>query len=471
MPFIPHSAQDIQEMLATIEAANMEQLFDEIPAHLRVKNVLAIPESLTEMELGRLMRARAQQDNNLLCFIGAGAYEHHIPAAVWEVASRGEFMTAYTPYQAEASQGTLQLLYEYQTMMASLMALDVSNASMYDGATALAEAVLMAVRANRKNKLHRILLPRSVHPFYRQVVKTIIGQQNIQIDDIPFDINTGRISLAVLKEVAAETTTALVIPQPNFFGVLEEVDALTDWAYTKNVISIAVVNPLAMALLKPPGQWGKTGADIACGEGQPLGVPLASGGPYYGFLCCKKEFVRQLPGRIVGRTVDQEGKQGFVLTLQAREQHIRRAKATSNICTNQGLLVTASTIYMSLLGPKGLRQVAITSHQNAELLKEKLSTIEGVEVVFQSPRFHEWVIRLPKPVALVLRQLAERKMQGGFNLNSMYPELGECLLVCATETKTEEDIRKFVTLLTSILSSTNLLDKAEQGGAHAKTYL
>lgn len=471
MPFIPHSESDIKQMLATIGVANIEQLFEEIPVHLRVKNLPLIPDSLTEMELGRLMRARAEQDAGLLCFIGAGAYEHHIPAAVWSITSRGEFMTAYTPYQAEASQGTLQLLYEYQTMMASLMALDISNASMYDGATALAEAILMAVRLNRKNKSNRILLPRAIHPFYRDVVKTIVSQQGIEWVEIPYDKTTGCISLGALDEMAKNEVTALVIPQPNFFGALEEVDALTDWAHAKHALAIAVVNPLAMALLKAPGQWGKSGADIACGEGQPLGVPLASGGPYYGFLCCKKDLVRQLPGRVVGRTVDIEGQQGFVLTMQAREQHIRRAKATSNICTNQGLLVTASTIYMSLMGPNGLRQIALVSHQNAQLLQEKLATIANIEFVFQASHFHECVIRLPKPVDVVLRELAKLNVQAGFNLHQAYPELGECLLVCATETKTPEDIEKFTTLLATVLAGENHSHAKPEKASHVRTYL
>ncbi len=450
MPFIPHTEHDIKTMLASIGVTAIENLFDEIPQNLRIKNLPTIPEGLSEMELTQLMRERAKQDGGLLCFIGAGAYEHHIPAAVWDVASRGEFLTAYTPYQAEASQGTLQLLYEYQTMMASLMALDVSNASLYDGASALAEAILMAVRANRKNQSHRILLPRSIHPYYRQVVKAIVGQQEIELVEVPFDIKTGRITLASLEEFSRDVT-ALVIPQPNFFGVLEDVDALTNWAHQHNALAIAVVNPLAMALLKAPGQWGSKGADIACGEGQALGVPLASGGPYYGFLCCKKEFVRQLPGRIVGRTVDAEGKQGFVLTLQAREQHIRRAKATSNICTNQGLLVTASTIYMSLMGPKGLRKVALASHQNLRVLQEKLAAIHGVKVIFHSPVFHEIVLQLLKPVDQVLHGLARANIQGGFNINKFYPELGECLLICATETKTLKDIDAFAQQLSAVL--------------------
>jgi glycine dehydrogenase subunit 1 len=245
--------------------------------------------------------------------------------------------------------------------------------------------------------------------------------------------------------------TALVIPQPNFFGVIEDVDALTNWAHEHKALAIAVVNPLAMALLKAPGQWGTEGADIACGEGQPLGVPLASGGPYYGFLCCKQELVRQLPGRIVGRTVDAEGKEGFVLTLQAREQHIRRAKATSNICTNQGLLVTASTIFMSLMGPTGLRRMALASYANARALREKLSKIAGVEVVFTSPIFHEMVLRLTQPVAQVLQELAALNIQGGFALQQTYPELGNCLLVCATETKTPADLAEYAEKLQFVL--------------------
>ncbi len=449
MPFIPHTEQDVKEMLAVIGASSIDQLFDEIPANLRVKELPPIPSQLTEMELLRLMRERAAKDANVLNFMGAGAYEHHIPAAVWEVTGRGEFMTAYTPYQAEASQGTLQLLYEYQTMMASLMGLEVSNASLYDGGSSLAEAILMAARSH-KNKKHRIFMPTAVHPFYRQVVKTIVSQQDIEIIDIPFDQTTGKTTLASLEKIAKENLTALVIPQPNFFGVLEDVDALTDWAHAANALVIGVVNPLSMALLKPPGQWGKKGADIACGEGQSLGVPLASGGPYYGFLCCKQEYVRQLPGRIVGRTVDQQGRQGFVLTLQAREQHIRRAKATSNICTNQGLLVTASTIHMSLLGPKGLRTVALACHKNLRLLQEKLSKLKGVRPLFSSHMFHEIVVEFKKPVEKILTQMAEQNIQAGFHIKKYYPELGNSLLICVTETKTPEDLDRFVNHLEKI---------------------
>lgn len=452
MPFIPHTEQDVREMLAVIGEESIENLFDEIPANLRSKALTNLPPALNEMELSRLMRERSLQDGYALSFVGAGAYEHHIPAAVWEIASRGEFMTAYTPYQAEASQGTLQLLYEYQTMMASLMSLDVSNASLYDGASALAEAILMAVRLNSANKLHRVLLPKTIHPHYRTVVKTIVSQQNIEIVEVPYDVKTGKVSINELEKLAKENFAALVIPQPNFFGILEEIDDLTNWGHEHNALVIGVVNPLTMALLKPPGQWGKTGVDIACGEGQPLGVPLASGGPYYGFLCCKKSYIRQLPGRIVGRTIDSSGKPGFVLTLQAREQHIRRSKATSNICTNQGLLVTASTIYMSLMGPLGLRAVALKSHQNLKILEEKLLAIHGIKKAFSGFSFNEIVLQFKQPVETVIKHFTKLKIQPGLILKKFYPELGECLLVCATETKTEEDLEKFAASLREVSS-------------------
>jgi glycine dehydrogenase subunit 1 len=442
-------------MLKTIGVKNIEALFDEIPDALRHVSLDGVPSGISEMELGQLMRERAQQDGNLLCFIGAGAYEHHIPAAVWEVATRGEFYTAYTPYQAEASQGSLQLIYEFQTMMASLMALDVSNASLYDGASGLAEAILMAVRLAKKDKTS-ILMPRTVHPHYRETVDAIVNQQGITLIDVPYVKETGQIDFAALQKAFTDNVAALVIPQPNFFGVLEDVDTLTDWAAQKEIYTIGVVNPMAMALLKPPGQWGEKGVDIACGEGQPLGIPLASGGPYYGLLCCKQAHVRQMPGRIVGRTVDLNGKPGYVLTLQAREQHIRRAKATSNICTNQGLMVTASTIYMSLLGPHGLKHVASLCHQRARELNQALLAIPGVEAVFASPFFHEVAVRIPKPTDQILTELANRGIQGGYALGDTYPELKNCLLICATETKSPESIKLLAQHLRDVLEGSKL---------------
>jgi glycine dehydrogenase subunit 1 len=451
MPFIPHTPADVQAMLAAIGAPNLDALFDEIPLALRVGELSALPEALNEQQVTRLMEAHAMADSRLLCFLGAGAYEHHIPAAVWEIVGRGEFYSAYTPYQPEASQGTLQVLYEYQSMMAGLTALAVSNASLYDGGSALAEALLMAVRANRKSKSKRILMPRTLHPLYRRAAHAIVHNQGLELVELPYDPGGGHTPEQALAPYAGQDFAALVIPQPNFFGVLEEVDALTDWAHRQNALVIAVVNPTALAVLKPPGEWGATGADIACGDGQPLGSPLSSGGPYFGFLCCRQDLVRQMPGRLVGRTVDLDGKPGFTLTLQAREQHIRRSKATSNICTNQGLMVTAATLYLSLLGPQGLEQVAAACHANTGALLEQLAQIPGVSRIFDRSVFHEAVLQLPRPVGDVLDNLLVRGILGGLDLSTEYPELENALLVCVTETKDEGDLQRYAEALTEVV--------------------
>ena len=454
MPFIPHTEADIKAMLAAIGIQDVDDLFDEIPVALRGAELTAVPEAINEMEIGRLMQERAEADGRYLCFIGAGAYEHHIPAAVWQITTRGEFYSAYTPYQAEASQGTLQLLYEYQTMIAGLTGMDVSNASLYDGASALAEAVLMAVRSHKKGRT--VLAPKTVHPVYRKVVRTIVSNQGIGLVEPDYDTRSGNSPLEALEASYSGDCAALVISQPNFFGVLEDVDAMTDWAHAHGLIVIACVNPISLALLKAPGDWGNAGADIVVGEGQPLGVPLSSGGPYFGFMSCKQDYVRQMPGRIIGRTVDRDGRPGFTLTLQAREQHIRRSKATSNICTNQGLLVTAATIYMSLLGPEGLERVAAQSHANIRTLLTRLGAIAGVEAVFDRPVFHEAVVRLQSPAADVLRAMEAQGILAGFALTDDYPELGQCLLVCATETKSSADIDRYAQHMQRILSKRRL---------------
>ena len=453
MTYIPHTSDDIYKMLATIGVDDIEQLFDEIPKVLSTAVINEVPTRLNEAGITRLMEER--EPKKWLSFIGAGAYEHYIPAVVWDIATRGEFYTAYTPYQAEASQGTLQLIYEYQTAMCELMEMDVSNASLYDGASALAEAALMAVRLQQEGK-RRILLPTSVNPAYRQVLHSITRQQKVIVDEVPFNVLQGIVDLKTLEEIDTEGVAALIISQPNFFGCLEAVDVLADWACARNILIIASVNPIAMALIKPPGQWGQKGADIACGDGQPLGVPLASGGPYFGFMCCKKEYVRQLPGRIVGRTVDTKGREGFTLTLQAREQHIRRSKATSNICTNQGLAVTASIIYLSLLGAKGLQEVALVSHTKSRYLLSRLSALRGISLVFSSPIFHEFGIRLEKPVETIITEMAEQGIQAGYALKNDYSELSDCLLICVTETKTEQDLIHYEQAFRDIVISTKV---------------
>ncbi len=451
MPFIPHTEADIRAMLAAIGVSDTEALFEEIPARFRVRALEGVPPALSEMEVGRLMSDRAARDGRRLNFIGAGAYEHHVPAAVWSIVSRGEFYSAYTPYQAEASQGTLQLLYEYQTMMASLTGLDVSNASLYDGASGLAEACLMAVRANRKSKSARILLPVALNPTYRRVLQSIAGHQNLAFELVPYDPKGGQTVLSALEKYRGQDITAVAIQQPNFFGTLEDVDSVTNWAHGNGALVIGVVNPTSLALLRPPGQWGTRGADIACGDGQPLGVPLSSGGPYFGFMATKSEHVRQMPGRIIGRTVDLDGRTGYTLTLQAREQHIRRSKATSNICTNQGLLVTAATIYLSLLGPRGLAQVAATCMQRTQQLVDALTKARGVRLAFDRPRFHEAVLLLDRPVAPVLEALAARGIVGGCDISAQYPSLGHALLVCATETRTAADIETYAAALADVM--------------------
>lgn len=443
MPFIPHTEADVAEMLDKVGVSDISDLFDEIPGELRIAGLEAIGPALSEAEIARLMQQRARSDGEPLCFIGAGAYDHYVPAAVWDIATRGEFYSAYTPYQAEASQGTLQVIYEFQSMIASLNGLEVSNASLYDGATAFAEACLMAVRANRKSKSRRILVPSVLNPVYRSVADAIIRGQGIELVELA--MAAGRTDTTKLAGLAGEDFAAVVIQNPSFLGTLDAVDELTDWAHANDSLVIAVTNPMSLALLKPPGEWGTEGADIACGEGQPMGVPLSSGGPYFGYLVCRQAIVRQMPGRIVGRTVDIDGKPGFTLTLQAREQHIRRSKATSNICTNQGLIATAATIYMSLMGAAGLRKVASACNANTHALVEGLCALPGISRAFDAPFFHEAVLLLDRPVAPFLAALSRQGILGGYDLSVDYPELGNALLVCATEQRSRADIDSYVT--------------------------
>lgn len=447
MPFIPHTERDVRDMLGAVGVRQIEDLFNEIPDEIRSGGLTQVPEGLSEMEVLQLMQARARQDGGLTCFMGAGCYDHHIPAAVWDLVGRGEFYTAYTPYQAEASQGTLQLIYEYQSMMTRLLGMDVSNASVYDGGSGLGEAVLMAIRVNRKAGGRRVLVPQSLNPLIRRAAWNVSHFQNVEFGDLP--VRDGVIDLDHLP--STEGAIAVVIPQPNFFGCVEAVDALTDWAHAAGLSVIAAVNPLAMALLKPPGQWGRDGADIVCGDGQPLGIPMASGGPSFGFLACKEAIVRQMPGRIIGRTVDLEGRTGYALTLQAREQHIRRAKATSNICTNQGLLVTAATIHMSIMGPTGLRNAAAQSHARARQLVTALAAIPGVSRIHQGPFFNEAVLRLPKPATEVRDALLSRGILAGLPLSDFFPDRRHELLVCATEKRTQDEISLFAGALAEVL--------------------
>jgi glycine dehydrogenase subunit 1 len=329
--------------------------------------------------------------------------------------------------------------------------MEVANASMYDGASALAEAVLMAVRIQGRSTSNRVLVTGALHPFYRKTLDTIVQGQNIELITLPFDEALGTCTIEQLSHYDTEDICALVIAQPNFFGNLEPVDAMSDWAHHHHIISIACVNPVSLGLLKPPGDWGKHGVDIVCGEGQPFGVPMASGGPYFGFFSTRMQYVRQMPGRLVGRTLDAAGEPGFTLTLQAREQHIRRAKAKSNICTNQGLLVTAATIHMSLLGAHGLQQVAMRCHQNTRKLASGLTQLAGVTQVFRAPFFHEVLLAFNRPVDIILQQLQQAGIDGGYRVETDLPKFSNTLLVCATEMRTDDEIALFITTVADCL--------------------
>ncbi len=452
MPYIPHTSDCVDTMLGRIGVPGVDTLFDEIPTDLQLERIKELPEGQDELTMLRELAELANLDPKLTCFAGGGSYDHHIPAAVWDITGRGEFMTSYTPYQAEASQGTLQLLYEYQSMMCALTGQEVSNASVYDGATALAESILMAIRSSRRAKRAEqleVLTAAGLHPHYLAAARTCVSGQNIRLRSL--ELGEQGISRHALPD--DNPPLALIVQQPNVFGRLEDIDRLANWAAERDVMLIALVNPLSLALLKPPGSWGEQGADIVCGDGQPLGVPMASGGPTHGFITCRKSLVRQLPGRIVARTLDTQGRTGFVLTLQAREQHIRRAKATSNICTNQGLLVTASTLYLSIMGANGLKEVAARCHEHTLTLADSLCAIEGVKRRFEGPVFHEAVIELPRPAQEVADALArEAGIFAGISLGHWYPELENCLLVCATEKRTASEIDAYARALAEVLA-------------------
>ncbi|WP_151193255.1 aminomethyl-transferring glycine dehydrogenase subunit GcvPA [Cysteiniphilum sp. JM-1] len=455
MPFVPHTERDIDMMLYTIGAKKVEDLFDEIPQSIKSKSHLNLADGLNECQMHRLFNDKCAKNIPQTNFIGAGAYQHYTPAIVTDVISRGEFYTSYTPYQAEASQGTLQVIYEYQTMIASLTGMDISNASMYDGATALAESVLMAVRANKKIKSKKVLITDAIFPQYVDVIKSMTHAQGIELEFLTPNPNVGKTEIDDLPEIEVGDYAAVIVPQVNFYGQITEFDAITDWAHESSVMVIGLVNPMTLGLLKAPGYWGEEedGADIACGDGQSLGLPLSGGGPYFGFITTKEELSRQMPGRIVGRTVDVDGKEAFCLTLQAREQHIRRAKATSNICSNQGLLVTAATVYMTLMGAVGLKEVALQSHQNTHRLIEKLAKIPGVKVRFTHNYMYEMVVDLPISAKEAKALATKEQVQLGYDLGQFDAQQANSLLVCVTEVHNETDLNRYVDVLTKVLAT------------------
>jgi glycine dehydrogenase subunit 1 len=440
MDYIQNTPADAAAMLKSIGVSSVDDLFAAIPEGVRLKRPLEIAPALPEQDLLAHLTSLAARNTTFdagRCFLGAGAYNHYVPAVVDALFSRGEFLSAYTPYQAEASQGTLQHIFEFQTMICELTGMDVANASHYDGGTALEEAVAMAVDHTERKK---VVISGGVNPQYRAVIKSLfkhLGATIIEVAQV-----RGQTPVATLKEAASDAA-CIVMQNPNFLGGIEDLAAVSEIAHAAGALSIASVNPVSLALLKSPGECG---CDIATGEGQPLGIDMNFGGPWAGFIAAKKEFIRGMPGRIVGETLDAEGKRGFTLTLQAREQHIRREKASSNICTNQALMALRATIYLETLGPGGLRRVAEICVQRSHELMDKIARIPGVKIPFSYPFFHEFVAELPHP-ALTLSRLQEKGFLGGLNLQPTFRDLRDHLLLCCTERNTSADVDAFVAAL------------------------
>ncbi len=439
MNYTPHTEGDVKQMLEAIGVGSTEELFHPVPAQLRL-NALDLPEGISEMEAMALVDSLAVQIREEapgLSFLGGGAYEHFVPSVVDALISRSEFYTAYTPYQPEVSQGTLRAIFEFQTMVCELTGMEVANASMYDGSSSLAEAILMSVRMTGGN---RVILPRSLHPFYRDVVRTYVHGIGLEIVEIPWT-EAGTMDLEALEQELREDTTAVVVQNPNFLGVLEPLGEIGSIVNKSKAAFVAAVNPISLGVIGPPGDFG---ADIVVGDGQPLGLPLSFGGPYVGFFATRDKHVRRMPGRVCGETTDVDGKRGFVLTLQTREQHIRRDRATSNICTNQTLCATAATVYMAALGPRGLEEVGLLNWNKSHRAREALSALPEVTDRFTGDTFNEFVLKTEQSIPEVLESLASRGIAGGIDLGSFYPELEGCILTCVTETKTETDIDRLV---------------------------
>jgi len=445
MRYIPNSAEGQQKMLQEIGLNSLEDLLKGIPESIRLRSPLKIPSAMSEAEILNQFRSYEQQNNSpILSFLGAGVNDHYIPTVIDALISRGEFLTSYTPYQAEISQGTLQAIFEFQTFICQLTDMEISNASMYDGSTALAEAVLMAARISQRS---RFLLASSVHPEYRAVVDTYMQHQKLQVDLIGFE-EDGTVNGAELEAGMGPDVAAIVVQSPNFFGNIERLVKLGDLAHRHgSLLIVAVAEALSLGILSPPGA---AGADIICGECQSLGIPASFGGPHAGFLATREKFVRNLPGRLAGQTVDAEGKRGFVLTLSTREQHIRREKATSNICTNQSLFALMATIYCSILGKKGIREVAAQNVAKTQYGVSELKKVPGLAIRFPGPRFNEVVVRLASSLKQSLTKFYNAKIAPGLPLGRYFPKLDDCLLISFTETKSKQDIDRLITMLGTV---------------------
>lgn len=433
-PYIPHTEEDIKYMLETMGMKDLEELFADIPKEVRMSRELDLEAPKSELEIQRLMKSLTDKNTStdeMICFLGAGAYDHYIPSVVKHITGRGEFYTAYTPYQAEISQGTLQVIFEFQTMIANLTGMDLSNASMYDGSTATAEAAAMAADATRRKE---ILISETVHPETREVLATYAHFNGLKVKTVP--MADGVTDVEQLKGMVSKETAGVIVQNPNFFGIIEEVEEVEKLIHEVKGLLIMNVDPMSLGILKSPGELG---ADIVVGEGHAMGNPMSYGGPYLGFMAATTKLMRKMPGRIAGQTTDHDGNVGYVLTLQTREQHIRREKATSNICSNQALNALAALVYMSILGKKGMKAVAEQSYRKAHHTMEKLEAI-GYKKVFDKPFFKEFLVEAPKDPAEVNKALLEQGILGGYEVGKHYPGLKNGLLFCVTEKRTLDEI-------------------------------
>ena len=440
--FTPHTKQDEQEMLSAVGVSSVKELLNKIPADLLYPNY-NLPAALTEQQLTAHLHDIAAKNKPLKNFIGAGMYKHFIPAAVSALSSRGEFLTAYTPYQAEASQGTLQTIYEFQSCMCALFDMDVATASHYDGATALAEAVLAAHRVTGRNE---VIISSLLHPHYKEVLKTYTRHSTVCLTEAK-PTTGGTLDVSALQKQVSDKTACVVISTPNFLGYVEQAKEISQLAHEKGALLVVQVNPLSLGLLQTPGSYE---ADFAVAEGQPLGNPVSFGGPGLGIMTAKKAYMRQLPGRMVGIAKDKNGRRAFVLTLQAREQHIRREKAASNICSNEAICALNAVIYLTLLGPQGLKEVAELNVERAHQLAEKISGVKGFSVLSAAPFFNEFVVTCPIPAAQVIQILAAKGIAAGYDLGQTCDTMKNALLVCATELNTAQDIAAYVSALKEI---------------------
>lgn len=437
MRYLPHTGEDRQKMLEALGVHSVEELFSEIPQKLRLKGQLDVPPELSEMELWQHLQGLAKANSSmddLVCFLGGGCYDHFIPSVVDHIISRGEFFTAYTPYQAEISQGTLQSIYEFQTMIAQLTGMDIANASMYDGASALAEASLMAAGSSKGRS--KIIVSSAINPLYRQVLASYLrGRENLETKNI--SVNDGTTDLKALEQEIDDQCAVVLIQQPNFFGCVEQAPEIAQLAHKHGAKLVVCADPISLGIMKAPGDYG---ADIVVGEGQPLGNSPSWGGPGLGFFAAREEFMRTMPGRIVGATVDAEGKRGFTLTLQTREQHIRRERATSNICSNQALNALAASVYLTVMGKQGLQEVAGLCLQKAHYAQEKITGIPGFAPAFSAPFFKEFTVKCPVAAAEVNKALLDKGILAGIDLGTFFPEMKDHLLIAVTEKRTRQEI-------------------------------